>query len=266
MIDTVTAPALRQYRRLPVAVRDRLRWLRFPILHFARAVTSANAHGRVVSGPFRGMRWPADVSCPRYLLGTQELELSKAIEALIATKPDLIANVGAADGYYAVGLALRLPRTRVIGFEGDADAARRCAEVIAANGVETSVEVRGFCTAETLEAVLQEGASPLVVIDIEGGEIDVLDPSRAPSLSRAAILVETHDLYRPGCAETVRRRFGATHVIESIRTRPRALADFPPDFVPWLPRLAPRTCVGLLAEERGADQEWLILTPRRARG
>ena len=258
-----TSSLVHSYRRLPPGIRDRFRWLRRPLLHFTKAVVARASRGRVVSGPFRGMSWPGRARIPRYLLGTQELELAQLFEDVIRSKPDVIVNVGSADGYYTVGLARRLPDARVIGFEADAAAARRGAEVAAANDLTERLEARGLCTAQELDKALGGATSPFVIVDIEGGEVDVLDLSRAPSLSRATILVETHDLLRPGCADTIRRRFAASHRIETVRTRLRTLSDFPSGFVPWLPRLAPRTCLGLLQEERGGDQEWLILIPSR---
>ena len=75
----------------------------------------------VLSGPFKGMRYPLRSSgqgglLPK-LLGTYERELSPAIERLISDRPTLVVNVGAAEGYYAVGLALRAPQAQVIAFE-----------------------------------------------------------------------------------------------------------------------------------------------------
>ena len=82
-----------------------------------------NARGPFVrGGPFDGMqfttdcRWPG---FPTYLTGNYEAELHEALEEFIATRPDVVVDVGCAEGYYAVGLALRLPEAHVYAYDID---------------------------------------------------------------------------------------------------------------------------------------------------
>ena len=51
------------------------------------------------------------------MLGTYEKELNSVIEEACAAHPSLIVDVGAAEGYYACGMALRNPQARVVAFE-----------------------------------------------------------------------------------------------------------------------------------------------------
>ena len=69
--------------------------------------------GNVVqAGPFAGLRFTGQTSegctAPR-LLGCYEHELHPHIERLIGQTFDALLNIGCADGYYAVGLAMRMP-------------------------------------------------------------------------------------------------------------------------------------------------------------
>jgi hypothetical protein len=78
--------------------------------------------GRVHSGPFAGMRWISSApDCARIhipkLLGIYERELNPYIDQACALNFSRIVDVGAAEGYYAVGMALRNPHARVIAFE-----------------------------------------------------------------------------------------------------------------------------------------------------
>ena len=63
----------------------------------------------------------AHIHIPK-LLGVYERELNPYIEQACALNFPLIVDVGAAEGYYAVGMALRNPSARVIAFEMDARA------------------------------------------------------------------------------------------------------------------------------------------------
>ena len=51
------------------------------------------------------------------LLGIYERELAPYIERAVAWQPRLVVELGAAEGYYAVGMARRLPRAHVVAFE-----------------------------------------------------------------------------------------------------------------------------------------------------
>src|SRR5271167_4981293 len=92
-----------------------------PHWELATTVVRKAAHERVVAGPFGGMKLLlSDVSSrllPSYILGSTELELRSLIERLIARNYGTILNIGAADGYYAVGFARRSPTSEIVAFE-----------------------------------------------------------------------------------------------------------------------------------------------------
>ena len=83
---------------------------------------------RVQTGLFRGMTCIADADegclVPK-LLGCYEEELSASLEELIARGYDRVIDVGCASGYYVVGLAMRMPRAEVFGFDTDGAAIAR---------------------------------------------------------------------------------------------------------------------------------------------
>jgi hypothetical protein len=198
-----------------------------------------------------------------YILGSQELELREVINDIIARGYRTILNVGAADGYYAVGLALRSPDAHVEAFEALSELHPLIARTAAANGVADRVAVSGTCTAALLRERLTavEGRT-LILMDIEGGEIELLDPREVPQLARADILVETHDAFVADATETLSRRFHDTHEIACYVARPRVLGDFPPGFLPGLRRWLPGLAVELMNERRTGLQRWLMLTAK----
>ncbi|MEN3794734.1 hypothetical protein [Fulvimarina sp. MAC3] len=265
--NSVTMDLYRAYRRLPGYVRTPARWIVAPRWHAVCAYVVARSKGRVVAGPFEGLKLQLSSVSSRhllgYILGTQELELHGVVEEIVARDYSHIINVGVADGYYAVGFARRMPSTRVIGFEGLPEhhpLVRRAAEE---NGVSDRIELRGFCESSDLDqALIEAGPKSLVVCDIEGGEKALLDPEKSPELANADILVETHDGLLLGCTRTMVERFEATHDIVSILARPRTMVDFPFDKLPLLPTLVPETAIELMNERRTGLQEWLFMTAR----
>src|SRR4051794_35375378 len=78
------------------------------------------ADGRILSGPFAGMRYLTDSVgsvLEAKLLGTYEKELHGIVSSLARKCFDLVIDIGAAEGYYAVGLARSMPSARIIAFE-----------------------------------------------------------------------------------------------------------------------------------------------------
>lgn len=212
--------------------------------------------GVVQGGPFRGMRmlrqssWGAGELSPK-LLGCYEAELvPQVIEAVAKNFPRII-NVGCAEGYYAIGLARRLPRSKVIAYDVNPKAQAVCQATAQANGVADRVEVRGECTHATLTEDLAGDVPTFMVMDCEGAEMHLLDPAKAP-LDHCDILVECHDLFNPKITPTLLERFAGTHTAERIEEGPRN---------PNSPLLRKQDSVNrwiAVCEFRMAPQHWLM--------
>jgi hypothetical protein len=192
------------------------------------------------------------------ILGTYELEIHSHLARLCEHPFDLIVNIGAAEGYYAVGLARRLPFARVAAFECDAYARVCCRYLARINGVGRRVRVRGECDRTRLAQALNAGHKTWVISDCEGAEVDLLVPGEVTALRRAHLLVETHDHLRGGAAETLIERFQRTHEIHRVASRPRALSDAPPG----LPLLEAELLAAM--DEQRFPLEWLVMVPRHA--
>lgn len=175
----------------------------------------------VQSGPFAGMlldvgTMPVHVT-PK-LLGTYENELTESIDDTICRAPEIVINVGCAEGYYAVGFALRLSDATIYAFDADPKARKATIRNASLNGVDARVHVSGVVHARELEGLLQRGRA-LVLMDCEGAEFELLHPEATPSLASADIIVELHPHRRPTVEETIIARFCSTHMIERIVQR-----------------------------------------------
>jgi hypothetical protein len=265
----VTMGIYRLYRKVvPPSARSLVRWLVMPRWNAAAALVRHRAANTVLTGPFKGMRLNLTPVSNRnllgYLLGTQEAELHDVVGRVIARGYSRIINVGAADGYYAVGLLRAMPNIKVIAFESASEHHAGLMQTAAMNGVAARFALKGFCRPDDLAAELARFEEPtLVLADIEGGELDVLDLIRVPRLSAVDILVETHDAFVPDCTAKLKARFSESHSIEQIISRPRSLADFPSEIIPELSKFMPRTAVELMNERRTGIQIWLYLTAKR---
>lgn len=218
---------------------------------------------RVLAGPFAGLQYlPGSVGSVHFakLLGTYELELRPLVEDLISLAPRIVINVGAGEGYYAVGLAFRLPGARIIAFETDAGARAMIGQMAGLNNVADRLDIRGHCTGPDLAAALAGDGPVAIVMDVEGAEIELLDPERIPALARAAILVEVHDFAAP-VGEVLRARFSSSHALQETWSRPRQARDLPRPIQlmamsPWR-----RQAVNVMDERRPGPMRWFWLQP-----
>lgn len=220
----------------------------------------ADEHGvEVRRGPFQGTIYSRELlvdsgDAVAKLLGTYELELHSVVDAWIADPPRRLLNVGAAEGFYAVGFVRLLPETEVIAYDVDPAARMRSAELARANGVEERISIREWCSPATLREL--PPARTAVFCDCEGYEKQLLDPAAASMLVTAEILVELHDFVDPTISRTIRERFQATHDIETIDGQGRA--DVMP---PEIGGLSAADRALLLGERRPGPMQWAWLRP-----
>jgi len=223
------------------------------------ANTYVARHGPVVmQGPFAGMTYVTEAAegalVPR-LIGTYESELHPHVARIAEAGLDCVINVGCAEGYYAVGLARLLQTVEVHAFDINPEAQKACVELAALNGVEGRVLVGGEFKAEDFQAFA--GRRAFVMLDVEGAETDLLQPDRAPALAAMPIIVETHDLYRPGTMAELVRRFTPSHEIIVVEQQPK-LFDMPP----WLQSLPHLDQLLAVWEWRAKPTPWLVMTPK----
>jgi SAM-dependent methyltransferase len=186
-------------------------------------------HGDVVqSGPFAGMRslTTMDDGCivPK-LIGSYEEEIHSWIELLITRQPARIIDVGCASGWYTTGFAVRLPSAEVIGYDIDPGALARARQLAELNAVQDRVDLRcERLTARSLAAQVEPGT--VIIMDVDGPEIDLLATDEAPRLLEADVLVEFHDHFDPSISSTIVGRFSATHDIQRIHALGRDPAHY----------------------------------------
>ncbi len=211
----------------------------------------------VTDGPFKGLRYPerlAASALPR-LLGRYETELLAVAAPIVERAYSIIINVGCAEGYYAVGLAWRLPRATVHAFDTDPAARAACRELARLNGVSDRVHLGGACDAEALNALPLDGA--FILCDCEGCERSLLNPDLVPRLAGADLLVELHDFLAPGTTAILRERFAPTHDVTIIDSQPPGRFDHP-----LLAGLSERQKRVALSEFRPPGIQWAWMTRR----
>lgn len=196
---------------------------------------------------------------PKFL-GTYEIELLPVFERLRRLDFQQIIDVGAAEGYYAIGCCRLWPRARVTAFELTEIGRQLLAEYAIKNGVETRLAIKGRCSAETLGAELASRKSGLIIMDVEGAEAELLLGCDRAQLANFHILIEIHDALCPGGAAAIQEAFSQTHGIEIIAARPREARDL---LVPHNALVRRWFAANFLCHlnERPLPMRWFFLSP-----
>lgn len=230
------------------------------LVHLTRERTSCV----VRSGPFAGCVYVSISVGSAYipkLLGIYERELASKMELICAGRPTLIVDVGAAEGYYAIGLMIRNPQARVVAFETEMHGQEALREMAMLNDVSPRLDIRGKCETLDLASTLEGTLNSVVICDVEGYEEKLLDLKIIPALSRSSILVELHEFIVPGITEELKSRFSNTHRIEQIWQQSRSAGEFP--WHTFGTMLLPKSYLDwAVSEGRPAQMSWLWMVPK----
>ena len=218
----------------------------------------------VRSGPFKGMKYPAAEAAgsaltPK-LLGSYECELHPLIERLIARGYDDVIDVGCAEGYYATGMAMRLPQARVHAYDTSETARALCSAMVKLNGVAGRVSIQTTCTPETLITFPKPGRT-LVIVDCESYEKVLFTPSVCDALKGCDVLIEMHDFLDVTISTELEALFAVTHQLTNVLSTDDIQKAKHYQY-PELEGLSVRARFQLLAEGRPMIMEWLLAEAR----
>jgi 2-polyprenyl-3-methyl-5-hydroxy-6-metoxy-1,4-benzoquinol methylase len=169
-------------------------------------------------GPFKGMKYAHFVShgsalFPK-LLGSYECELHEEIYSLLNNNYDKIVDIGCAEGYYAVGMALKQPEATVYAYDIDASALEDCRKTASVNKVTNIKYIHGCSSQKLLD--LKLAGSNLVISDCEGFELELFTESVVKHFENCDLLIEMHDNRNELISPTLNRLFKQTHDITII--------------------------------------------------
>lgn len=231
------------------------------------ARTLFHKHGGIIqAGAFKGLALDGESNISQGPLAIKIFGLyeTAVMERIVALGPfnDAI-NIGAADGYFSLGLLRAGLAQRSICFEMTAAGRAAIQRNAERNGLADRVVILGTADENIGQLLAPTGFSParsLVLCDIEGGEFTVLSRSVLEQLSGAVFIVELHDRIqtgRPDQRQALLERFTAHYDCTIIQTVPvnwAGIAD--------IEALSDNDRALATSEGRRAIGEWLVATPR----
>jgi hypothetical protein len=217
-------------------------------------------NGEVYQGPFKGMKispdyiW-GDGDISSKLLGLYEHQLHESIYDIININPDILLNIGCAEGYYGVGVAQKTNCPAVL-IDVDNNYESIVNNAIQSNNIQNAI----FTTNSTIEnykKYLTNKIQPVIIMDCEGAEIQLLNLETFPELKNCYILVETHDFSVENATLTITNRFTNTHNIQIIHSSPKNLN------IDIIRNFSDLDKMVLWNEWRPCEMTWLYMKPKQ---
>lgn len=215
-------------------------------------------------GPFRGLKlatesWWGATDRGSMLLGLYEQEVLHSLTN-IPKKYDTFIDLGAADGYYGIGVLINNLFKKSFCFEISENGRRVIKQNAENNSVSHRVEIRGIAEKDFYKQIPTDILDKSVLfIDIEGAEFDLLDASTFKAFRKSIIFIELHDWFFEDGEEKLKKLKNdaqAMHTATEITMTSRDPSRFHeltklPDTDRWL----------ICSEGRGQLMTWLRFDP-----
>jgi len=217
----------------------------------------------IINGPFKGMKYISESvgSChmPK-ILGIYENEIYPTLLNFLSNS-DLFVEIGAAEGYYAVGSAIKYPNLNVIAFEMDKTGRQYISNLKKRNNVD-NVEIRKKFSDVDFFSIQKSAYNRITyLIDIEGEEINIFSKYHN-HFNNSYFIIEIHDRVSNEIESYLKRFYSNTHNTYIIPIKDKSISDLSIK-IPTLLKLFKNKLIykHLLSEWREYEQSFLVCEP-----
>ncbi len=193
------------------------------------------------------------------ILGSYEEHIIHLLKEFSGDRYSQFIDIGAADGFFAVGVVRSQIYSNSIAFEiseKGRETIKRCAKL---NNVSTDVEVKGLADLESLHEAVSNKSS-VVMIDIEGGEYDLLSGEVLAVLKECCVICELHPWLIPDGDQKQEKLINACENLFETRVIRRNSYD--PNKIARLNCYSDEQRLLAMGEGRHRNMNWLVLTPK----
>ena len=155
--------------------------------------------GTVRYGAFKGQKladnvWWSATDKASMLCGFYEIEVLETLRAVPAGRRRTFIDLGAADGFYAIGMVRSGFAERAICFEMSEQGRQVINHSAQANKVRDQIEIHGKAGANFLQETQRiDPSATTILIDVEGAEFDILTTKTLFDLRHCHIVMEVHN-------------------------------------------------------------------------
>ena len=220
----------------------------------------------VAYGPFKGMKFNPNSTWSKYDLITQTLGVYEKhiLEKLIlfSKKQNLhFIDIGAADGYFAIGAAYSNIFKKVYAFDKSEISLKNIIINININGCRDKVVVKGEANYENLKkTIIDCNHCAVILIDVEGFEFELLDEKMLRCFSNSYVICELHPSLVSNGYEKQDQLLSRCKDFFNISTIQRE--TYNPNNFEELDMLSDEKRLIVFGEGRSSNMKWLVLEPK----
>lgn len=269
LIEEEAAYFHRINQMMNVSREQKLAWSKETISERYQRINDLIFHrfnGVIQNGPFTGMLVQKNSTWKYSHVGQMILGVYESIvlEALFSDRfldRNYFVDIGAADGYYPIGLTKSGRISQAFAFEISPESRKSIIENATRNGVIEKIDVQSLADYKTIKQLSEkiDFKKSIFLIDIEGAEFELLSREMLSLIRDSVIIIEIHN-WIEGFLEKYRYFLRNAAEYFSIEVIPyksvdmkklEAISDFPDDnrFI-------------LLSEGRPCLMRYLLLTPK----
>lgn len=220
---------------------------------------------RVQHGQFKGLDLASDVwwgihDSGSKILGQYESHVLKQIVDLSKFYNHFV-DIGAADGYYAVGVLKSGIFDKSVCFEISEKGRKVIENNSIINGVRDKIDILGVATSNELYKILSETPPSVILCDVEGAEYNILSDEVLGASKQSSFIIETHKSHDPS-------EYNSLHDKLLLRASKyfnvALLKRENPDIYSFreLDLLSDDARLLIFSESRTHNMEWICLTPK----
>jgi hypothetical protein len=218
----------------------------------------------VLNGPFKGLVYPkaAAIGSAIYpkLLGSYEQELQGTIVEFSKNNYDNIMNIGCAEGYYIIGMAIKMTKSKCFAYDLDPKARLLCYEMAKLNNVSDRIKIGETISFAELKA-FEFGNKGLILCDVEGSEIDLFNEQNIGHFANCDLIIEMHDFININISTELKALFNNTHEVKSIFSIDD-IQKVHSYYYEVIAHLSKEEKLEVLRENRPIIMEWLVCKSR----
>ena len=223
-------------------------------------------HGhRVAHGIFKDMKLNRNIYWSKndlttHILGVYEKHILDQLIKFSKHKNTIFIDIGAADGYFAIGSAYSGLFQKVYAFEIQKNGREILSENAKANNCDKNIIIKSEANFNTLKEIIDIHTSAVILIDIEGGEFTLLNDQTLKLLRNCNVVIELHpSLVKDGNKKESELINSAKKFFKfSLIKR----ENYNPNLYEELDSFSDEERLLAFSEGREANMNWLILEPK----
>lgn len=224
----------------------------------------------VICGPYQGIyfsknnHWGiGDLGAK--IIGTYELEVQEKLLSIISQfKLENFIDIGAAEGYHAVGIGKKSNIKQIILYEVDPKGREILRENIKKNNLKQEILIEKQANIDTFKYLNSkiDLARSIFLIDIEGYEVELFEENIYKLLKNSYLIIENHQFLLND--EKQKRyllflnRLRDNFNFQIIKNTGRNLSE-----INEIINVSENDLMMLISESRPIIMEWILLTPKR---